>query len=100
MVLEKKAGHKEMVCTLLASVGAFLALIFVRPAVFWFDSFYWAFGIGFALVLVYVVITLVSFIRSFYRRFQFFDKVIIYLSIPLSLCFTFFIYELSTRSFS
>lgn len=92
MVIEKKAGHKEMVLTLLASVVAFLALVFVQQAVYWFDNFYLAFGIAFVLIIGYVVMTSIAFFRSFKRHFQFFDRIIIYLSIPLSLCFFVFMY--------
>lgn len=97
MMIEEKAGHKEMIVTLLASLGAFLSLIFVRRAVFWFDSFEMAFSIALMLVLAYVVITIISFLRSFRRRFQFFDRIIIYSSIPLSLCFVVFLFLLTSK---
>ncbi|MBA3927860.1 hypothetical protein [Listeria rustica] len=97
MVLEEKAGHKEMIVTLFASLGAFLSLIFVRRAVFWFDNFYVVFSIALLLVLGYVVVTLIFLIRSFRRRFQFFDKIIIYSSIPLSLCFVVYLFLLTSK---
>ncbi|KGL44446.1 hypothetical protein BMT55_08625 [Listeria newyorkensis] len=97
MVIVEKAGHKEMVVTLLASLVAFLSLIFVRRAVFWFDSFEVAFSVALVLVLAYVGIAIISFLRSFKRRFQFFDRVIIYFSIPLSLCFVVFLFLLTSK---